>query len=124
MTNTRNSDPVLPTLLYNTSLQLLYFPSSSSKYTLHYLSRFPIVAPASLEIVRIHLGIPAKDKVYWEGVDTALNDSKFSKLRWFEIEGPIVVVGGIENFFQVVLPKSYLRGLLWVRMFLPHERCE
>lgn len=116
--------PVLLSLKHNASLRRLYLSSSSARYALHYLSRFPVIAPTSLEVVRVYLNIPAKDKACWEGVDAALNNPNFSKLRWFEIEGPIVVAEDIETFLQVVLPKSYLRGLLWVRKFLHHEPCE
>ena len=79
------------------------------------------LVPASLELLRVTSEekdpYNVENKVSWSEVDTILNDTKFSRLRYFELGMGSLVTSGTKSvdFFSTMLPRSYLRGLLWIR---------
>lgn len=117
-----NSHSELPSFCNNATLRFLSFGFILGRNTAPVLSRLSLLVPASLEVLRVRLqDDPFADiqtKAVWGGVDTALNDPKFSKLQRFEIvdyKSPAIT--GTDAPLPELLPKSYRRGLLWFRLW-------
>ena len=107
--------PQVPLLTNHHALQRLALYERLDM-VIHMLPDLPLFAPSSLVSLQVKV-VVENSEAKWKGADLALCDSKFPRLTHCEFimtaEGPTEY---FHKFFQQVLPNSYKRGIIWLRI--------